>query len=84
MHAKFAAEHRLVDTDMHDQPSPCWEIYNQSDGQEISRLLRNFPAHYRVHKRSPPGCILRQFHFNIIILSMPNFVKHSLYLRHSD
>jgi hypothetical protein len=41
MHAKFVAEHRLVEPDMHDQPSPCWEVYNQSDGQEISRLLWN-------------------------------------------
>jgi len=84
MRAKFVAEHRLVDPDMHDQPSPCWEVYNQSDSQEISRLLWNLQANYRANQRSPPDCILRQFHFNIIILAMPNFVKQFLYLRHSD
>ena len=78
MHAKFVAEHRLVDPDMHDQPSPCRKVYNQSDGQEISRFLWNLQAHYCVHRRSLPDYILRHFHFNIVILSMPNFVKQSV------
>jgi hypothetical protein len=29
MHAKFVAGHHL-DPDMHDQPGPCSEVYNQS------------------------------------------------------